>query len=117
MPNRKIKDVTHTRIACTIRKMEKDKHRIRTTVGGNNAKHEGDLGTPADHLEMAKMLFNSALSRECVKFMTIDMSNFYAMTPVEQHECLRTNMKNISEETTKEHELEKFNKMDGFVLK
>ena len=38
--------------------------------------------------------------------MTIGMSNFYLMTPLENYEHLRTNMKTISEEITKEHGLE-----------
>ena len=39
--------------------------------------------------------------------MTIDTINFYFMTPMEQYEHLRTNIKNFAEEIMKEHELEK----------
>ena len=34
------------------------------------------------------------------------MSNFYLMTPLENYECLRTNMKTMPEEKMKEHGLE-----------
>ena len=39
--------------------------------------------------------------------MTTDIAKFYIMTPMEQHECMRTNIKNIPEEIIKEYELEK----------
>ena len=39
--------------------------------------------------------------------MTIDISNFCLMTPMEQCEHLRMNMKTITEEIIKECELEK----------
>ena len=64
VPNKKIQDITYARIVCTIRDMKEDKHRTRITVGGNNIKHAGDVGTPTAHLETAKMLFNSVLSRK-----------------------------------------------------
>ena len=83
VPNIKIKDITYARVVCNIREIKKDKHRTRTAVGGNNVKYEGNEGTPTAHLETAKMLFNSALSRKHVKFMTIDMSNFYLVAPLE----------------------------------
>ena len=36
--------------------------------------------------------------------MIIDIANFYFMTPMEQHEHLRTNIKTIPEEIIKEYE-------------
>ena len=45
--------------------------------------------------------------------MTIDTINFYFMTPMEQYEHLRTNIKNFAEEIMKEHELEKWNAIGG----
>ena len=60
----KIRDMTHAHIVCTIRETKKDKHTTRKTVGVNNAKHEGDVGSPTAHMETAKMLSNSVLSRK-----------------------------------------------------
>ena len=106
MPNNKIQDITYARVACTTRDMKQDKHRTRTTVGGNNVKHAGDVGTPTAHLEIAKMLFNSVLSRKNAKFMSIDISNFYLMTPLDEHEYLRMHVKTIPQEIIEEHNLE-----------
>ena len=58
------KDATHARISCTIREMKKDKHRKIVTVGGNNIKCEGYVGTPTAYLETEKLLFNSVLSQK-----------------------------------------------------
>ena len=79
-----------------------------TTVGGNNIKYEWDVGTPTAHLKTAKMLFNSVVSGNHAKLMTIDASNFCLMTCLENYEHLRINMKTTPEEIIKEHGLEEF---------
>ena len=117
MPNVKINDITYARVVCTIRETKKDKNITKMSHGGNNMKYEGDADTPTARLETTKMLFNSVLSRKHAKFMTIDMSNFCLMNPMEQHECLRINMKTTPEEIIKEYELEKNKTTDGFMLK
>ena len=78
--------------------MKKNKHRTRITVGGNNVKHNGDVGAPTAHLETAKLLFNSVLSRPGSKFMTLDLANFYLMTLMKDYECLRITPQEIIEE-------------------
>ena len=39
--------------------------------------------------------------------MTIDKANFYIMTPMDNCECLRMNIKTIPSESAKEHDLDK----------
>ena len=78
--------------------MKKNKRRTRMTVGGNNIKCDGDVGTPTEHLETAKILFNRVLSRPSAKFMTIDLANFYLMTLIEYYECLRVKLKCTTQE-------------------
>ena len=56
-------------------------------------KCNGDIGTPTAHLETAKLLFNSVLSRPIAKFMTLDLANFYLMTLMKDYECLRIKLK------------------------
>ena len=104
-PTTKIKDTTHARIVCTIRETKKEKNRTRMTVGRNNIKY-GGVGTLTAHLETSQILFNSASSRPNAKFMTIDVSNFYLMTPIEDYECLRMSVKPTPAEIIEEHGLE-----------
>ena len=54
----------------------------RIKVGGNNEKYGGHVSTSTAHLEIAKMLFNSVLLRKNSKYMTINVANFYLMTPI-----------------------------------
>ena len=49
------------------------------TVGGDNIRCNGDVGTPTDHLETPKLLFNSALSCPGARFMTMCLANFCLM--------------------------------------
>ena len=56
--------------------MKKNWNRTRITVGGNNDKCHGDVGTPTAHIETAKPLFNSVISHPGAKFMNIALANF-----------------------------------------
>ena len=94
--------------------MKKDKHSARTMVGGNNMKNEGDVGTPTTHLETAKLLFNNVLSRKNAKSMTIDIANFYLMTPMDHFGYVRMNVKTIPSENCKRTNLDEI-EHDGWV--
>ena len=83
--------------------MKKDKHRTRITVGRNNTKYEGDDETSSDHLETEKNIFNSSLSRQNAKVVTIDISNFYLMVPMDNCEYLRMNVKTFPSKIIKDH--------------
>lgn len=87
--------------------MKANKHCTRITVGGNKITYDGDVGTPTTHLETAKLLFNSVLSRPNARFMTIDLANFYLMTPMDDCKHLRIKLSNMSQEIIDEYELMK----------
>ena len=93
VPHHEIKEMTRARVVCTIREIKKNKHHTRITFGGNNTKCDGDVGAPKVHLESAKLLFNSMLSRPGAKFMTLDLANFYLITLIKDYECLRIKLK------------------------
>ena len=78
--------------------MKKDKHRTRITVGGNNIKYKVNVDTSTAHLEITKLLFYSVLSRKNVKFMTIDVSHLYLMTPINEYKYLRMKFTDIPHE-------------------
>ena len=85
--------------------MKKEKHRTRIAVGGNDIKHDGDIGTPTAHLETAKLLFNIVLSISNDKFMTINIANFYLITSIIDYEHLHIKMQEIPPESIKEYDL------------
>ncbi len=51
-------------------------------MGGNLINYPGDCGTPTAYLLTVKLLLNSVISAENAKFMTIDIKDFYLMTPM-----------------------------------
>ena len=85
--------------------MKKKKHLTRIAVGGNNVKHDGDVGTLTAHLETDKLLFNSVLLRPGAKFMTLDLANFCLMIPMKEYEHLRITLKDMPQEIIDEHNL------------
>ena len=107
IPHHNIKDIKYARIVYTIRDMKKNRYRTKITVGGNNVKCHGDVGTPTAHVETAKPLFNSMISHPSAKCMTIDLANFYLMTLMKNYECLCVKLKHFPQEIIDELKLHK----------
>ena len=80
----------------------------------NRITFPGDVGTPTASLELAKLVFNSVLSRPGAKFTTFDICNFYLQTPLDRPEYARIKLSNIPEEFTFEYNL-LFYARDGWV--
>jgi hypothetical protein len=55
-------------------------------MGGNLINYPGDCGTPTVGILTVKTLFNSIVSTPSAKFMTIDIKDFYLMTPMSHYE-------------------------------
>jgi hypothetical protein len=51
------------------------------------------------------MLFNSVISTKDARFMTMDISNFYLMTPLHRPEFIRTKLSDIPDEVIEEYKL------------
>jgi hypothetical protein len=46
--------------------------------------YPGDCGTPTANLLTVKLLLNSIISTPNAKFMTLDLKDFYLMTPMKR---------------------------------
>ena len=73
-------------MVCKVRPEKSDPNRTRIIIGGNRITFPGDVGTPTASLELAKLVFNSALFRPGAKFATFDICNFYLQTPLDRPE-------------------------------
>ena len=73
---------TYARIVCVFCDSKKDKYRTRVTMGGNLVNCPLDCGTPTADLLTVKLLLNSIISTPNEKFMTLDIKDFYLMTPM-----------------------------------
>ena len=62
-----------------------------------------------------KLLFNSVISTPGAKFMTMDISNFYLMTPLPRPEYLRLKLSNIPTEIITEYRLDLLAEPDGTI--
>jgi hypothetical protein len=81
IPQDRRKDVTYGRFVCNVRPEKAEPNRTRFTVGGDRINYPGEVATPTAEMLTAKLLFNSVISTPGAKFMTMDISNFYLMTP------------------------------------
>jgi hypothetical protein len=55
-------------------------------MGGNLVNYPDKCGTPTADLPTIKLLFNSIISTNNAKFLTIDIKDFYLMTPMKCYE-------------------------------
>jgi hypothetical protein len=86
MPNNRKDDETYARIVSVYQGGKKNKYRTRVTMGGNLVNFPGDCGTPTADLLTVKLLLNSIISTKNAKFMTLDIKDFYLMTPMKRYE-------------------------------
>jgi hypothetical protein len=105
IPKERKKDVTYGQFVCTVRPEKKEKNRTRFTVGGDRINYPGEVATPTADMLVAKLLFNSVISTKGARFMTMDISNFYLMTPLKRPEYIRMKMSDIPEEIIAEYKL------------
>ncbi len=73
---------------CTHCYEKKDPYCTRITMGGNLVNYSDDCVTPTADLLMVKLMLNSVISTLNAKFMTIDLKDFYLLTPMSRYEYL-----------------------------
>jgi hypothetical protein len=89
IPHNKHKDITYGWIVCNYQSEKKDPYRTRITMDGNLINYPDDCGMPTADLLMVKLMLNSVISTPNAKFMTIDIKDFYLMTPMDWYEYFR----------------------------
>ena len=92
------KDVTYGSFVCSVQPEKKEKNRTRFTVGGDRINYPGAVATPTADMIVAKLLFNSVISTKGARFMTINISDFYLMTPLKRPEFICISINDIPEE-------------------
>ena len=97
IPGPRRKDVTYGSFVCNVRNYKPKKNRTRLVFEGDRINHPGEVATPTADMLVAKTLFNSVVSTRNAKFMTMDISYFYLMTPLKQSEYICISIKDIPE--------------------
>ena len=98
-----MKDVTYGQFLCCIRPKKAETHCMRFVVGGNRINYLGKVATPTAKMLVPKLLFNSVISTHSACFMTMDIANFYLMTPFKRPEYVKIKLRDILEEIIVEY--------------
>ena len=85
-------------------------------MGGNLINYPGDCGTPTADLLTVKLMFNSIISTPNAKFMTIDIKDFYLMTPMDRFEYFRMKLELFPQDIIEEYGLRDKVDTDGNVF-
>ena len=83
-----------------MRPEKKERNCTRFVVGGDCTNYPGEVATPTADMLVAKILFNSVVSMPGAKFMTINISNFYLMTPLKRAKYIYIHIKDIPEKSS-----------------
>ena len=108
MPNDRQKYVPYGSFVCNERNEKAEKNRARFVVGVDRINYPGEVAMPKGDMLVAKFLFNIVISKRGAKFMTMDISNFYLMTPLKRPAYIRIIIKDIPEEIITEYKPTKY---------
>ena len=64
VPKDRRKDITYGSFVCNIRPETKEKEKTRFVVGGDRINYPGEVATPTADMLVAKLLFNSVVSKQ-----------------------------------------------------
>ena len=101
----RLKDVTYGCICANYRPKKADPNLSRLTVGCDRLNVLGDCRTPTVNMVTAKLHFNSVNLTKGACYCTIDLKDFYLMTPMTRPEYMHMKIKDLPEEFVIMHNL------------
>jgi hypothetical protein len=99
------KDVTYGQFVCLVRLKKAEPNQMQFMIGGKRINYPGKVATPTTEMLVAKMLFSSVISTKGAQFMTMDITNFYLMTPLHCAKFIQINLSAIPDEVIREYKL------------
>jgi hypothetical protein len=109
------KDVLYGQFVCLVRPEKAEPNQMQFTVGGDRINYPREVATPTAEMLVAKMLFNSVISTKGAQFMTMNISNFYLMTPLHCPKFIRIRLTDIPNEVIKEYKLREIATKNGSI--
>ncbi|KAL7475485.1 hypothetical protein ACHAW6_001397 [Cyclotella cf. meneghiniana] len=88
----------------------------RFVAGGDQGNGPYKVATPTAKMLVAKILFNSVISMPGACFMTMDISNFYLMTPLLHPKYIRIKFSNLPQEIIHQYKLNNKANKNGMVF-
>jgi hypothetical protein len=85
-------------------------------MGGNLINYPDNCGTLTADLLTVKLMFNSIISTPNAKFMTIDIKDFYLMTPMDCFENFQMKLELFPQDIIEEYKIRDKVDADGNVF-
>jgi hypothetical protein len=109
------KDVTYGQFVCLVRPKKAEPNKMRFTVGGHRINYPSEVATLTAEMLVAKMLFNSVISMKGAQFMTMDISNYYLMTPLHRAKLIQIKLSDTPNEVIREYKLREKDTKNGSI--
>jgi hypothetical protein len=116
IPQARHKDITYGQIVCVYCSEKKDPYCMHIMMGRNIVNYPDNCGTPTADLLTVKLMFNSIISTPNVKFMTINIKDFYLMTPMDRYKYFRMKLELFPQDIINEYGLRDKADADGNVF-
>ena len=110
------KDITYGWIICVYCSEKKDPYRTRIMMGRNLVNYPDGCGTLTADLLTVKLMFNSIISTPNAKFMTINIKDFYLMTPMDWYKYFRIKLELFPQDIINEYGLRDKADADGNIF-
>jgi hypothetical protein len=98
IPFAQLKDITYGRVFINYCLKKDDPNRTHLTKGGDRVNFHGDCGTLTVDMVTVKLHLNSVISTKGACYCTIDLRDFYLMTPITHPEYMRIKLKDLPED-------------------
>ncbi len=80
---------TYANIVVDYQPQKDDLYQIHITAGGNLINYPGELTAHTADITTSKLHWNSILSTQQVKYMCLDLKNFYFSAPLNRYKYMR----------------------------
>jgi hypothetical protein len=100
--------VVYAKVVVDVRPHKEEKERCRLVVGGDQIEYPYEVTTRTASIETAKIIFNSVISTDGAKFITLDLKDFYLNTPMARYEYIKIPVELIPDEIMDQYNLHKF---------
>ena len=111
----RMNDVTYGQFVCSVQPEKAEPNRTIFTVCGNRINYPGEIAAPTVEMIGAKLLFNSVISTKNVRFVMMDITNFYLTMPLIMLAYIHIKLSDIPDEITKEYNLMEKATKDGSI--
>jgi hypothetical protein len=115
IPFAQLKDITYGCICINYCPEKDDPNHMRLANDGDRVNFPGDCGTPTVDMVTVKLHLNSVISTKGARYCTIDLKDFYLMTPMTRPEYMRIKIKDLLKDFVIMYNLANKATSNGFV--